>query len=116
MLRVFLLNLNEGSELLLFGLHSKKKIFLKNTFEFRCPTCHLKSQFKKILNLEALSPLNALGACSACEGHGAILVYDKEKLVKDPTKSIKEGAINFLNFSHFQHLFPVFLKEAKKQK
>lgn len=107
--------LSEGSDLLLYGLNSKKKIQFKNSFEYKCPVCHKKSLIKKINSVEALSPLNALGACPACEGHGAILVYDREKLVKDPTKSIKEGAINFLNFSHFQHLFPVFLKEAKKQ-
>ena len=106
--------LDEGTELLLYALKSKKKIQLKNSFEFKCPVCSKKAIFSKVLNVESLSPLNALGACPTCEGHGATLVYDREKLVKDPTKSIKEGAINFLNFSHFQHLLPVFLKEAKK--
>ncbi|MBC7713914.1 MAG: hypothetical protein H7177_11275 [Rhizobacter sp.] len=106
--------LQDGAELLIYGLNNKKKILFKNSFEYKCPVCHEKSLVQKITSVEALSPLNALGACPACEGHGAILVYDREKLVKDPTKSIKEGAINFLNFSHFQHLFPAFLKEAKK--
>lgn len=107
--------LSDGAELFLFALKSNKKILLKNSIEYRCPVCQQKSQLQKIGSVEALSPLNALGACPACEGHGAILVYDREKLVKDPTKTIKEGAINFLNFSHFQHMLPVFLKEAKKQ-
>lgn len=107
--------LPEGAELLIFSLESKKKIQFKNSFEYRCPVCQKKSLAQNVVNVEALSPLNALGACPTCEGHGAILVYDREKLVKDSTKSIREGAINFLNFSHFQHLFPAFLKEAKKE-
>lgn len=107
--------LSDGADVLLYSLNSKKKTEFKNTFEYRCPVCSKKSPSQKINNVEALSPLNALGACPACEGHGAILVYDREKMVKDQSKSIKEGAINFLNFSHFQHLFPAFLKEAKKQ-
>ena len=101
-------------ELLLYSAIGKKKKQFKNEIENRCPICSKKSLSAKVNNVESLSPLNALGACPECVGHGAILVYDREKLVKDPTKSIREGAINFLNFSHFQHMFPVFLKEAKK--
>lgn len=106
--------LGDGVELLIYSLVSNKKILIENTTEYRCPVCNQKALNEKINNVEALSPLNALGACSTCEGHGAILVFDREKLVKDSSKSIKDGAINFLNFSHFQHLFPTFLKEAKK--
>lgn len=106
--------LREGAELLLYGLEAKKKTQFKNSYEYRCPVCQKKSEAHSVASAEALSPLNALGACPSCEGHGAILVYDREKLVKDPTKTIKEGAINFLNFSHFQHLFHTFLREAKK--
>lgn len=109
------IKLEEGVELFLISSDSKKKVFFKNVFEYRCPICHKKAASAKVINVESLSPLNALGACPACEGHGATLVYDREKLVKDPTKSINEGAINFLSFSHFQHLFSDFLKEAKKQ-
>lgn len=105
--------LEEGVELLLYSLNGKKKEQFKNTFEYRCPICSKKAPSSKVTSVESLSPLNALGACPACEGHGATLVYDREKLVKDPTKSIKEGAINFLHFSHFQHLLPEFLKEQE---
>lgn len=108
------MKLTEGAEIFLYVLGTKKKITLKHAFEYRCPVCHREAEEQKVANVESLSPLNALGACPECEGHGAILIYDREKLVKDPTKSIREGAINFLNFSHFQHLFPTFLKEAKK--
>ncbi len=107
--------LEASSDLLLLALNSKKEMVLKNNVEYRCPICAKKSPTPKIVNVESLSPLNALGACVHCEGHGATLEYDREKLVKDPSKSIKEGAINFLNFSHFQHLLPIFLREVKKQ-
>ena len=108
------IKLQSGCELFIYFSNSKNKIFLKNTIEYACSICFKKSPTPKIINVESLSPLNALGACADCEGHGAILEYDREKLVKDPTKSIKEGAINFLNFSHFVHLYPTFLREAKK--
>jgi excinuclease ABC subunit A len=104
----------DGAELLMFSLNQKKKNQFKNSIEYRCPICSRRSAVAKVSTVESLSPLNALGACPVCEGHGATLVYDREKLVKDPTKSIKEGAINFLNFSHFAHMLPAFLKEAKK--
>lgn len=104
----------DGAELLMFSLNLKKKNQFKNSIEYRCPICSKKSAIAKVSTVESLSPLNALGACPVCEGHGARLIYDREKLVKDPTKSIKEGAINFLNFSHFAHMLPAFLKEAKK--
>lgn len=107
--------LPENVELLLFSLKAQKKIVFKNAVEYRCPVCGEEGQAQKVAHLESLSPLNALGACPSCEGHGMLLVYDREKLVKDPTKSIKEGAINFLNFSHFQPDFNTFLRECKKE-
>lgn len=82
--------------------------------ELKCPYCENKSLELKVAHIESLSPLNALGACSTCEGHGMRLIFDREKLVKDPTKTIREGAINFLSFSRFEHLFPTFLRECKK--
>ena len=92
----------------------KKNFDTIKYFEMKCPFCEKKVSEAKVLYLESLSPLNAMGACPVCEGHGMRLIYDREKLVKDPTKSIREGAINFLMFSHFVHLFPTFLKECKK--
>jgi excinuclease ABC subunit A len=106
----------EGNiSILAFAIKKNKEYFFENKVEYKCPQCDFKVPFHKAQNFEELSPLNALGACESCEGHGALLVYDRDKLIKDPTKSIKEGAINFLNFSHFQHLFPAFLSEAKKK-
>ena len=94
----------------------KKNYDIKKHNEMHCPHsgCHEVAAESKVSQVETLSPLNALGACPHCEGHGMLLVYDREKLVKDPTKTIKDGAINFLLFSRFEHLFPTFLRECKK--
>ena len=95
-------------------LEMEKNFDVINQVEWQCPFCDKRANEAKVLYIESLSPLNALGACPKCEGHGMRLIYDREKLVKDPTKSIREGAINFLLFSHFAHMFPTFLKECKK--
>ena len=107
--------LPENSGLLMAALQSKKKWTFNHSKELKCPVCDETTREDKVQHLESLSPLNAMGACPECEGHGMILVYDREKLVKDPTKSIREGAINFLSFSHFLHDFPKFMREAKKR-
>jgi excinuclease ABC subunit A len=107
-------NLPEGIELRFHVLNLKKNIIIKNHFELQCPYCDKKGNEVKVAHIESLSPLNALGACPHCEGHGMLLIYDREKMVKDPTKTIREGAINFLLFSRFEHLFPTFLRECKK--
>lgn len=107
-------NLPQGIELRFYLLGQKKVFEAKNLFELKCPYCSHKALQVKVEHVESLSPLNALGACSHCQGHGMLLEYDREKLVKDPNKSIREGAINFLLFSRFEHLFPAFLRECKK--
>jgi excinuclease ABC subunit A len=104
----------EGALLRFHVFGMKKNFDINNHFELQCPYCDKKSLEVKVSHVESLSPLNALGACPKCEGHGMRLIYDREKLVKDPTKSIREGAINFLLFSRFEHMFPTFLRECEK--
>lgn len=107
-------NLPQGIGLRFHILGLKKTYEARNHFELKCPYCSHKALQVKVEHVESLSPLNALGACSHCQGHGMLLEYDREKLVKDPYKTIREGAINFLLFSRFEHLFPTFLRECKK--
>lgn len=107
-------NLSPEAPILIALNKSTKTFEFENKVIYKCPHCSESVEKVKEENLETLSPLNALGACSYCEGHGANLVYDRDKLVKDPTKSLKEGAVNFLSFSHFLPLLPTFLREAKK--
>lgn len=106
--------LNHEAEVLIYLKNAHESYEFHNETYYQCPHCDETTDFVKEENYQALSPLNALGACSDCEGHGANLVFDRAKLVKDPSKTIREGAINFLNFSHFLPLFSTFLKELKK--
>lgn len=107
-------SLPEGMLLRLHLFGMKKNFDFNNYFEMQCPYCDQKALEVKVSHIESLSPLNALGACPKCEGHGMRLIFDREKLVKDPSKSIREGAINFLSFSRFLPMFPTFLRECKK--
>lgn len=103
-----------GVLLKFFILNLGKSIEVHNHFEMKCPHCERRVLEAKVSHVESLSPLNAMGACPKCEGHGMLLIYDRDKLVKDPTKTIKNGAINFLLFSRFEHMFPTFLRECRK--
>lgn len=80
-----------------------------------CPKCG-EPEERSIYQSESLSPYNALGACSKCQGHGSLLVYDDKKIVKNENLSLKEGAVHLLNYSRFQHLLPVACRFFKKNK
>ncbi len=72
----------------------------------------------KILTVESIdhiSPLNAMGACDKCGGHGMMLEYDRLKIVKNPNLSIKEGAIQTLKHSRIAHHSRSFLMGLKKE-
>lgn len=96
-----------------YFLKNKKTLSFEAKLHYQCPHCDEVDVGKGDI-ADALSPLNALGACPDCQGHGMKLIYDRAKLVKDPTKSLREGAVNVLSFSHFNHLIPAMLREAKK--
>jgi excinuclease ABC subunit A len=78
-----------------------------------CPKCEFSTSFDPKSFFD-LSPYNPSAACSTCEGHGMRLVYSEEKLVKDPSLSLAEGALHILNSSRFEHLYPVAIREFKK--
>lgn len=80
----------------------------------RCSTCGFSYSFDLTSEVH-LSPHNALGACDKCQGYGLNLVYDEDKLVKDPSISLKEGAVSFLNYKRFHYLFEDFLEEASSE-
>lgn len=70
-----------------------------------CPECG-EQEDRHANTVESLSPYNALGACSKCQGHGSLLVYDNKKIVRDESLSVKDGAVHLLNYSRFQHHLP----------
>ncbi|MCO4793592.1 MAG: hypothetical protein KC493_07765 [Bacteriovoracaceae bacterium] len=76
-----------------------------------------KGKEPKTFSIEStdhISPLNAVGACKNCKGHGMILKYDKLKMIKNPNLSLKEGAINTLNHSRISAYSSSFLSSLKK--
>lgn len=78
-----------------------------------CPKCNY-SPNREIDSSFELSPYNPIGACSGCDGHGMKLVYSRERLVREPHLSIKEGALYLLKYSRFEHLYPLAVRELKK--
>jgi len=80
-----------------------------------CPKCGQLEE-RSIYHAQSLSPYNALGACSECQGHGSLLVYDNKKIVKDDNLSLKQGAVHLLNYSRFQYLLPAACDFFKKNK
>ncbi|MBL7665536.1 MAG: hypothetical protein JNM93_10420 [Bacteriovoracaceae bacterium] len=63
--------------------------------------------------LESFTPMNALGACTMCHGHGANLVYDQSKLVYID-RTVNEGAVKFLDYKPFSAVLTKFKASMKK--
>lgn len=78
-----------------------------------CPVCATEEEVA-VVGPYHLSPYNAHGACSECQGHGMNLIYDRDKLLKHPEKSLSEGAVSFLNYKRFSYVFPDMLDEAQR--
>lgn len=78
-----------------------------------CPICHRPGVYPR--TPAKFTAFNALGACSKCNGFGATLEYDQEKLV-DSDLSVEEGGVKLLEYKRFSHEYDHLywaLKEAK---
>ncbi|OUR93076.1 hypothetical protein A9Q84_21470 [Halobacteriovorax marinus] len=106
------LNSTSGS-LLIYIPAVDSKCVIRISKERKCSKCE-KVEKIKISSPLVFSPFSPLGACDNCSGHGLNLEYDREKIVKNDRLSLKEGAVNFLTYSHFKHIFPDMIREAKK--
>lgn len=98
----------------LFDASEKMIKVISRKKEWACPKGDYSLPFK-LQSSYQLSSLNASGACPECEGHGMILKYDNAKLVKNDTLSLKEGAVSFLKYKRFEHLYPAMLSAAKSE-
>lgn len=85
-----------------FKIISQKVTDFFYTPRKKCPECGGVENVA-IKNFMMLSPYHGVGACKECDGHGALLVYDRDKLVKYPERSIEEGAVSLLDFKYFRH-------------
>lgn len=93
------------------GMKNPQDLFFH--FEKVCP--HGDFISKPALTVSAFSPYSALGACPHCNGYGANLVYDDNKIV-DREKTIEEGGLRLLNFGAFSDSFEEFKKICKRKK
>ncbi len=67
---------------------------------FRCEACHIDypTPEPQLLNFN-----NSLGACPTCEGFGNVIRVDMDRVVPDPNKSLREGAIAPWNTPAYAH-------------
>lgn len=56
---------------------------------------------------------SSLGACPSCEGFGSLIGLDLDRIVPDPRKSIRDGAIAPWNSPAYSHELDEFLAAAK---
>jgi excinuclease ABC subunit A len=88
---------------------------LESSDYWNCPKCDFSCSRIASSPFE-LSPYNPVGACDQCQGHGMKLVYDRDKLVREPELSIKEGAVYLIRYSRFAHYLPMLIRLFKKEK
>ncbi len=69
--------------------------------ERSCPACGAVEP-QEFTHFHHLSPYNGIGACRECDGHGMVLRYDRDKLVKAPDLSVRDGAVSVMNYKSFQ--------------
>lgn len=96
----------------LYSPNLKDLIHVEFSSNMTCPVCDYQSYPGK--NVSYFSPYNALGACDVCNGFGANLVYDEEKLLKKEL-SVDEGGAKFLEYKRFGNLIDDLKKEMKKE-
>lgn len=80
---------------------------------FRCDQCKIDypTPEPQLLNFN-----NPLGACPACEGFGNVIDIDMDRVVPDPNKSIRDGAIAPWNTPAYEHELKELLALAKQYK
>ena len=105
------LKLKEAQELILYSEEFKRPLSLRYSKKKSCPLC---GKVPLIKCLEHYSPYNALGACQNCSGHGAILVYDEEKIFPNLNLSMAQGATALFNYKRIAAFKKNFIKEIKE--
>ncbi len=78
-----------------------------------CPVSGCSEKSKQTFSYELFGPLNAQGACSACQGFGATLKFDREKMFT-LEHSIAQGGVKILSSKHFKHLKTSFMNACEK--
>jgi excinuclease ABC subunit A len=78
------------------------RLWRRRTFSrrLRCERCGI--QYPDV-EPQLLNYNNPLGACPACEGFGNVINVDMQRIVPNPEKSIREGAIAPWNTPAYEH-------------
>ncbi len=78
---------------------------------FRCDACDLDypTPEPQLLNFN-----NPLGACPTCEGFGNVIAIDMDRVVPDPSKSLRAGAIAPWNTPAYAHELEELLALAQE--
>ncbi|HEY1065753.1 MAG TPA: excinuclease ABC subunit A, partial [Pirellulales bacterium] len=76
-----------------------------------CPSCGL---IIPAAEPRLFNPTHPLGACPVCEGQGEVLDYDFDKIVPDPSVTLREGAIAPWNGTPYEGDQHALLKAAGK--
>ena len=108
---VELVGLKENQEILLFSRGFKNIIKFCYSKEKSCIHCGRSSSPN---NVQQFSPYNALGACPECSGHGAILVYNKDKIFPNLNLSVSEGAVPIFKYKRLAPYKKNFIKQVKE--
>jgi len=100
----------------IYLFNNESKDLVKTSFDsdHKCPECNYTIR-RMLDSSHELSAYNPVGACSSCDGHGMNLIYDREKLVRDPKLTIREGAAYLVNYSRFIHYHSELIKAFKSE-
>lgn len=97
----------------LYKLGLKKLVDFQFQSQKQCPSCDYAGLNQ--ITASAFSPHSALGACKACNGYGANLVFDRSKMI-DEDLSYTEGGLRFLQFSPLDWYSAQLERLMKKKK
>ncbi len=82
----------------------------RSSQSFRCDACSIDYPTPEP---QLLSYNNPLGACPTCEGFGNVIDVDMDRVVPDPEKSLRDGAIAPWNSPAYAHELNELLALAK---
>lgn len=102
-----------GKHLIVRFDNSDKFIELEPESKYSCSQCDFEAAQNK-LSVDRINVFSPLGACPNCKGYGSTYIYDRKKLIKDPSLTINEGAVSIVESAHFDYYSPILKKELKK--
>lgn len=103
----------QGRPMLLWSEGMKKPVAFNYVSQRRCPVCDYAGSLG--IRSSSFAPHSALGACKECNGHGANLVFDEEK-VFDKDLSFNEDGVALLKFGPLLWWKKELAKVMKKKK